>query len=278
MNHDLDYRTYGDPSRPALTLLHAGALTHHEWDPFGDAWSKRFYCIAPTALGHGASPSVPTLRFPDLVASTLRVLDSLGVSKTHLLGSSMGGATALHLVTTAPDRVDRLILYRCSHRNRASVSSSLAAMEDPETWRRWGLEGTLRTLHDPQGGPEAWRTVVRRVRELVENEDTNAARSDEALRAIASPTLVICGDRDSLVPLEDAVSMYRTIPNAALWVVPNATHLIGAGTIRRATFEQEVLRFLLNKPSALASIPPSDDVEGIDDGGANDPDSSRARP
>jgi 3-oxoadipate enol-lactonase len=249
MNYELDYRTYGDPALPALTLLHAGAFTYHEWDPFIEAWSKRFHCIAATALGHGSSPSVASLRFPDLVASTLRLLDSLGIAKTHLLGSSMGGATALHLVTAAPERVDRLILYRCSHRNRASVSESLAAMEDPETWRRWGLEGTLRTLHDPQGGPEAWRTVVRRVRELVEAEDPSIARSDAALRSIASPTMVICGDRDPLVPLEDAVSMYRTIPRAALWVVPNATHLIGAETIRRPAFEQEVVRFLTQKLS-----------------------------
>lgn len=247
MTYELEYRTFGDPSHYPLTLLHAGALTRHEWDPFVEAWSKRFYCVAITALGHGASPAVETLTFRDLVASTLLVLDSLGISRTHLLGSSMGGATALHLVTRSPERVDRLILYRCSHRNRASVSDSLASMEDPETWRRWGLEGTLRTLHDPQGGPGAWRTVVRRVRELVDTEDSDVARSDDALRSITSSTLVICGDRDPLVPLEDAVSMYRTIPHAALWVVPNATHLIGAETIRRAAFEQEVLRFLLHK-------------------------------
>ncbi|MEZ4654204.1 MAG: alpha/beta hydrolase [Candidatus Eisenbacteria bacterium] len=214
----------------------------HEWEPFVETWSKRYFCIAPTALGHGASPAVDRLSFPELGAAVISLLDELQVPRTHLVGSSMGGVTSLYLATTQPERIDRLVLYRCSYRTGPAVAASLTVMQDPETWKRWGLEDTLRSLHDPQGGPDAWRTVLRRVKELVATEP--ASFDLEAVRAVTAPTLVICGDRDPLVPLEDAVTLYRSIPASALWIVPGATHLISAETIRRPAFEQEILRFL----------------------------------
>jgi hypothetical protein len=47
---------------------------------------------------------------------------------------------------------------------------------------------------------------------------------------------------DSTVELLDIL---RTVPEAALWVVPNAAHILGVETWRKGAFEEEVRRFLL---------------------------------
>jgi pimeloyl-ACP methyl ester carboxylesterase len=44
-----------------------------------------------------------------------------------------------------------------------------------------------------------------------------------ALKAIKCPSLIICGDRD-LIPVEHTVLIYKNIPKANLWVVPNSGH------------------------------------------------------
>jgi pimeloyl-ACP methyl ester carboxylesterase len=44
------------------------------------------------------------------------------------------------------------------------------------------------------------------------------------LGTIAARTLIVHGDRDPLYPVELAIEMYRSIPESALWVVPNAGH------------------------------------------------------
>jgi len=41
---------------------------------------------------------------------------------------------------------------------------------------------------------------------------------------ITASTLIVCGDRDFLDPVEMAVEMYRAIPGAALWIVPHGGH------------------------------------------------------
>jgi pimeloyl-ACP methyl ester carboxylesterase len=46
----------------------------------------------------------------------------------------------------------------------------------------------------------------------------------ETLSKIHAATLIVYGDRDFLYPVEMGVQMYRAIPNAALWVVPNGGH------------------------------------------------------
>lgn len=240
----LDFRTFGDPTNPALTLLHAGGLTYREWTPFVEAWSQSYFVITPTALGHGASPRVDILRFDDLARAVRDLHDHLGVSQSHLLGSSMGGVTSLAYTLLYPERVRTLTLYRASFRADPKMEQALEAMTDPETWRRWGLETLMRTQHEPQGGPEAWIEVTRRVIEMVQREKRSGQVATEDLARIDSPTLIIAGDRDPLVPLADVLHMYQTMKDARLWIVPHATHILQVETFRRAAFETEVLQFL----------------------------------
>ena len=240
----LDHVTYGDPSRPALTLLHAGGLTHREWETLGPRLAERFFVIAPTALGHGSSPPADTLSFADLARAVLDLLDDLGIERSHFLGSSMGGATALYIVTRCPERVDRLVLYRTNFRTGPGGSRALDAMTRPETWRQWGLEKQMREQHLPQGGPDAWIEVAKKVIAMVRSEKTGELAQPEDLERITAPTLIVCGDRDPLVPLSDAILMHEKIPSSALWVVPDATHVIQIESLRRDSFPTEVLAFL----------------------------------
>lgn len=245
----LDHLTFGDPSRPALTLLHAGGLTHAEWATFAPRFAEYFHVVTPTALGHGASPRVERLDLESLALAVVDLWDDLGIERSHLLGSSMGGATALFLALHHPRRIDRLVLYRTSFRTTRTGSAALEAMTRPETWRQWGMEAEMREQHRPQGGPKAWMEVTRRVIDMVRAEKDERLGRIDALAAITAPTLIICGDRDPLVPLADAVLMYETLPDAALWVVPDATHVLQVESLRRDSFGSEVLAFLRRERS-----------------------------
>lgn len=60
--------------------------------------------------GHGRSPWTPPWHFEQHVADVLDVLDSLGPVRVPVIGHSLGGALAVHLARTAPERVERLVL------------------------------------------------------------------------------------------------------------------------------------------------------------------------
>lgn len=240
----LDAGIHGDPSRPALVLLHAGGITRREWDPFLPGWQEHFRIVTLTAPGHGASPRVDALTLDTLVTATIETLDALGIARSHLLGSSMGGATALRLALRHPQRVERLVLYRSGFRASPGAREALGRMATAENWRRWGLAGWMEREHEPQGGPAAWEAVIRRVADAFERPDASLSVAD--LAHLRAPVLLIGGDRDDFVPAEELLKMYRAFPKAYLWVVPGAGHLLAMETWRRAAFLAEVQRFLLH--------------------------------
>jgi pimeloyl-ACP methyl ester carboxylesterase len=50
--------------------------------------------------------------------------------------------------------------------------------------------------------------------------------SPRDLATIATPTLIVWGDRDQFLPVEQAITLYRLLPNAQLAIIPNADHFV----------------------------------------------------
>jgi len=236
--HSLEAGT-GEP----LVLLHSGGMSSEEWSAHLPRFAAQHRVIAPDAPGHGHSPMRgKTLSLQSLAAAVLEVMDQRGVERAHLCGSSMGGVTALRIALLHPERVRRLIIYRASYRKDPEQLKQTLSMGDPERWRRLGVAPWLSKLHEAQGGPEAWKTVIQRVARAFESNQSD--HSLESLAKLQAKTLIVVGDRDPIVPLERALEMHRTIPDAALWVMPSTTHITATNTWRRQAFADEVLRFL----------------------------------
>lgn len=248
----LDYDTEGDRSRETLVLLHSGGMSKREWEPYRRGLARHFHLVVPSAPGHGRSPNVEPFNITSFAGELRALLDSLQLPRVHLLGSSMGGATALAFALREPARVDKLILFRASYCTRPETRAATLAMGDPETWRHWGLARWMEEEHRPQGGDQAWRALARRVSRMLLEPDSGREHTLEELRGLRASTLLIAGDRDPVVPLDDVVEMYRAIPSCALWIVPSATHFLGTDGWRLPAFEAEVVRFLNRR------LPPRD--------------------
>lgn len=112
-----------------------------------------------------------TLTIADLGRAVLELLDELGLPQASLIGSSLGGVVALWLTVHHPDRVNKLGLYRVGYRKDAATHAGTRSMADPAYWRGVGMHRWLSDIHQPQGGPEAWQTVIRRVSEALESRN-----------------------------------------------------------------------------------------------------------
>lgn len=248
----LYYQEFGAADAPALVLLHSGGLAGVEWQPQIAALSSRYRLIIPDLPGHGASPlDVPTLTLEHIVASVLALLDRLHISSFYLCGSSLGGASALALALQVPERVKRLVVYRISYRKNAATYAQTRQMATPAYWAQFGLAGWLSQLHEPQGGPEAWKTVIGRVSEALNPALGGHNHSLDDLRRLNMPVLLIAGDRDPVAPLADILAMYEALPAPALWIMPAASHITASNTWRAAAFAEELKRFF-----SLPQLPP----------------------
>ncbi len=98
-----------------IVLLHGGGPGASSWSNFGrnmPVFAKRFRSVMMDLPGYGGSAARPaTGHFFTVAASALAgLLDELGVTKTHIVGNSLGGGTALRFALDYPDRVGRLVL------------------------------------------------------------------------------------------------------------------------------------------------------------------------
>jgi pimeloyl-ACP methyl ester carboxylesterase len=50
--------------------------------------------------------------------------------------------------------------------------------------------------------------------------------TQETVQHLEAPTLLVWGDRDQFLPVEEAVTLYRWLPNAQLAIIPNADHFV----------------------------------------------------
>ena len=95
-------------SGPAILLAHSGLADHRLWDPIWPYLTGNARVIRYDARGYGRSaPPVTAYRQAD---DMLRVLDDRGIRSAHLVGCSMGGATAIDVALAQPGRVASLTL------------------------------------------------------------------------------------------------------------------------------------------------------------------------
>jgi pimeloyl-ACP methyl ester carboxylesterase len=173
------------------------------------------------------------------------VLHAAGFARATVFGVSMGGTIAQELSLTHPEAVDRLLLG-CSHPGGADVVvdeevlallASRGAMTPEEA-----AEASIPFVYAP-GTPRTDIDADLAVRAAHPTDpagytaqltDTIAWRGSlDRLPGLASPTLLVHGDLDRLVPIENSRRMAAVLPNARLEVLAGASHIFATDQPQR---------------------------------------------
>ena len=179
----------------------------------------------------------------DMADDALGVLDALGIERAHVVGASMGGMIAQRLAARAPKRVTSLVSIMSSSgaRGLPGPRSDVVGllMRRPPGKDEASLVAhsmrLVRLIAGPVFPPDEVALRERLVRALrrsyrprglVRQTLAVAADGDRAalLARITSPTLVLHGDADPLVPVACGLDTSRRIPGARFALVPGMGH------------------------------------------------------
>ena len=105
----------------------------------------------------------------------------------------------------------------------------------------------LRDIHSSQG-TEYWKELLTGISRMWL---TPLTYSDYDFINILDSILIILGDRDQFIPIEDAAAMYRLIPTVELAIVPNADHFLPQTNVKE--FSEITLEFI--KRQITANLP-----------------------
>jgi pimeloyl-ACP methyl ester carboxylesterase len=209
-----------------LLLLH-GALgavdpaVSSSWGKLRPALAERYRTISLEHRGHGRSNNpAGQLAYGQLAQDVAAFIAQLALAPVHLAGASLGGEVGLALGVTRPEVLRSLVCVGANYRVDDPTREALAFF-DAEVLERDdpAFAAELARRHDAHHSPGYWRELVRQVRVMAE---VGLALTEEDLRRISVPTLLIVGEADPFNGLEQALVMRRCFLHAEMLVLNHA--------------------------------------------------------
>jgi pimeloyl-ACP methyl ester carboxylesterase len=258
---EIEYITEGDPSDPALLLVMGLGAQLTTWpDGFVDGLRRRGFCVIRydnrdsglstkfeglpdiATLFMGADLSSTVYRIEDMADDGAALLGTLGITKAHVVGASMGGMITQALVINHPE----LFLSACSIMSTtgdravgAPTGEALTALLRPVATSRdeaiqAGVEGSI-VIGSP-GYPTDERILRERaaaaydrsycpdgtVRQL--GAILGSPDRTEGLHGVDMPFLVVHGEADPLVTPSGGDATAAAVPGSRLLTFPGMGH------------------------------------------------------
>jgi len=240
------YQEAGDKSNPPLVLIHGFASSTLVWSKvFLDLAAAGFRVIAVDLLGFGYSGKPRNVEYTiaGQASFLMTLLERLGIRRATLVGSSYGGAVAATCALDHPQRVEKLILVGTVHNNQPLrfnlmrlfgspvlgdvVSPLLIGSRRLLRWRmkrvydRHALavdEKYVDARHFPLRAAGTQRAIIRTVR------GWDAERISRDAHLIQQPTLLLWGENDIEIPLENGERLHEQISGSRLVIFLECGH------------------------------------------------------
>lgn len=237
-----------------LILLHGSFASLHTWDAWQKELSQYFMTVSLDFPGHGLTGPDELKRYSEADYSylVLSLAQKLGIEKFHLAGNSMGGAVAMTVAATRPDKVLTLALLDASGAPRPELRSLehnpdavdgnpriIKLIKNP-LFSQILLKCTPKflfamNLKEVYGDESRIREeTVDRYYELMLRDGNRQAtldrmavseRSSIDFERLNMPTLILWGGKDSWIPPADAYALEKAIPGSNLVVFDQAGHV-----------------------------------------------------
>ncbi len=238
-------------SGPPLLYLH-GAFGYASWPTFLDALTDSFTVYAPTHPGFEGDDAIDHIE--DLLDLTLyhaELVEALGLERPHVVGHYNGAMIAAEMAVLDSDSVGKIVLAAPAGLWQDD-NPGLDYNATPITEMRQSLfaRADSAAAHSffpvPQDDEEMGWQIIRRVQSLSVVGKFLWPIPDKGLarraRRIKSPTLVVVGDCDKVVPPEYADVLTSLIPSSRSLVMEDSGHMFPHE--HPAKFAEAVLEFL----------------------------------
>jgi pimeloyl-ACP methyl ester carboxylesterase len=231
-----------------VIFVHEFAGDYRSWEPQVRHFARRYRCI--TFNARGWTPSEVPQNLTAYSQARARddvkcVLDHLEIEKAHVVGLSMGGFATLHFGLSYPNRPRSLLVSGAGYgaekdqrerfRNEAAVIANKLEKDGMAAFAEAYAYGPTRVQFenkDPRGFAEFKRQLTEHSAKGAANTQLGIQRErpsifdlEPQLKTLKVPILILNGDEDwpCLLP---GVFMKRTIPSAALQLIPNSGHTL----------------------------------------------------
>lgn len=240
-------RDEGKRDGPVLVLLHGSNASLHTWQPWVARLGGKYRVITLDQIGHGLTGPNPTGQYDAaaFVGTLDALMTKLGVNRFALAGDSMGGSVAWEYALVHPDKLTHLVLIDAAGppddpNKETPIGFRIAQTPGINKLMQWitprsvfekSLHGSVsnHAIITPAMVDQYWelnrypgnrKATGQRFAQYATRQ-TNVARLGE----IRTPTLILWGAEDKLIPVSGADWFAARIPGAVKIIYPGVGHL-----------------------------------------------------
>lgn len=208
-----------------LILLHGAIGAADQLEPISSALNDQYNVHTIDFSGHGKMPdNEDDFSIALFARDVIAYMETKGMERASFFGYSMGGYVALYLAKHRPEKVDSLVTLATKLHWDESTAASEAKMLDADKLEA-KVPAFAQALQQRHEGKD-WKRLLRKTVDMLHSLGRDNTLTPEDYSSIQARCLLLLGDRDKMVTLEETVAVYRSLPGAAMGMLPNTPHPI----------------------------------------------------
>ena len=208
-----------------ILLLHGAIGAADQLQPLAAALNSFYKVYTIDFSGHGTKPLPGEAFSIDLFArDVLAFMEEHSIERASIFGYSMGGYVAMYLATKYPEKVDRVVTLATKFHwdEPTAIKETQMLNTDKIAEKVPAFASALEKRHVAKD----WKEVLSRTAAMLTSLGTDNTLKPDTYKNIAVESLLLLGDRDKMVGLEETLQVYKTLPAAQLGILPGTPHPI----------------------------------------------------
>lgn len=213
------------PVMQSIILLHGAIGTASQFSQLEAALSDGFRVFTFDFPGHGGKDDGSAVFSMEFLAdAVLGFMAEQQLEKASIFGYSMGGYVGMYLAKHHPDKIDKVITLATKFHWDEAIAANEVKMLNPDKIEQKlpAFAESLKAMHAPLD----WKALLHKTADMLTALGTDNTLKPEDYFSITTPSLLLLGDRDKMVTLDETLTVYKTLPNAKLGVLPGTPHPI----------------------------------------------------
>ena len=208
-----------------IILLHGALGATDQLQSLANTLKNDFHVHPINFSGHGGNPfSSKPFSIELFSQDVLDYLEQHQIDSAVVFGYSMGGYVGMYLAKYFPAKISRLITLATKFHWDKKTAEREMKMLDADTILQ-KIPAFAKEL-EMRHAPGDWKQVLHHTKQLLSDLGADNKLKLAVYASISTPCLVMLGDRDKMVTLEETVDVYKQLPNGSLAVLPQTPHPI----------------------------------------------------
>jgi len=208
-----------------LLLLHGAIGAKDQLQPLALALQNKYIVHTINFRGHGgvAFPEHP-FSIALFAKDVLEYMEQNNIEVANVFGYSMGGYVGMYLAKHYPEQINKVVTLATKfHWDEATATKEIKMLDASTIEQKIpAFAQQLQQRHAPQD----WKLLLEKTAALLTSLGKNNTLQLEDYTTINTPSLLLLGDRDKMITLNETLAVYKQLPNAQLGILPNTAHPI----------------------------------------------------